>query len=196
MAETTFRKFYLLADFVAMAGAPPVAGQVQTALDAIGQIVLVGSTFNQSIFVEWPTLPSAGDLLAVGAVVAAFTGSSTTSAPIIVTSAQATTTTGAAVSKLTLTTPPLDAGTYQIIFSCQIRMTAVVAGEAARAISTINGVSQQDHWGESVLKAYNGAATIQRTAGQTITVDLSIQEVGPGVGTAEMSQARISVDKL
>jgi hypothetical protein len=154
------------------------------------------------VIVEWiGEPPTVQDRLDVRTMIAAFAGGTTTAEPFITVEAGPVTTTGAAVDVIDFTSPPLDEGTYQIIFSSQFRMTAVVAGEAARALwivtaSPAAASTQQDHWGEAVVKAYNGAATIKRSAGQTIRVQLQIQEVGPGAGTAEMTKARVTVDKI
>jgi hypothetical protein len=206
MPASSFRRFYRRGDFTALPAGEINVPVLVTALAALVFDVSIVDVspldFGDGVTIEWEGFPSVADVTALDAFIAAFIGGATTSQPFTTVSAAATTTTSAtAVSKIDFTTPALDAGTYQIIFSSQFRMLANVAGEAARAISIITAapaapVDQQDHWGESVVKAYNGSATILRTAGQTIRVQLQIAEVGPGVGTAEMSKARVTIDKI
>jgi hypothetical protein len=204
MAETNYTRFYLREEFTALVGNIPIAlfATVIGGLTLTVHPIDVRLTPQQhGVIIEWTAFPSTEDITAVDAAVAAFVGGTTTSEPFVTVNAGPITTTGAAVDVIDFTSPPLDAGTYQIIFSSQFRMTAVVVGDAARALTIVTASpagpsTQQDHWGEAVVKAYNGAATIKRSAGQTIRVQLQIQEVGPGVGTAEMTKARVTVDKI
>lgn len=209
MAETTITRYYREEEFSNLApGFGLDANYLATVLGAlalsepVAEVRKIQAGEAVGVAVAWAGIPSNADVAAVDAAVAAFTGGPTTSEPFVEVSTPATTASNATpVTKIDITTPPLEAGTYQVIFSCQYRMQAVVAGDAARAISIVtpSGTSarqQVDHWGESVAKAYNGAATFKRTTGQTIRVQLLIAEVGPGTGTAEMSDARVSVDKI
>jgi hypothetical protein len=207
MADTSFRRFYRRAAFVALPAPAPI--DVAVLSTVIGALVLdhypagiFPFSIGDGVELEWAEYPLLGDFTLVDAAIAAFVGGATTAAPIIVVANAAVTTTSATpTSVIDVTTPALSAGTYQVIFSSQFRLTTTVAGEAARAIAIITAspaaaVQQLDHSGDAVVRCYNGAATLLRTAGQTIRVQLQIAEVGPGVATAEMTQARVTIDKI
>src|SRR5690606_37777636 len=100
------------------------------------------------------------------------------------------------VEKMRATTPPRDAGTYQVVWNSAIRMQAVIAGtgvEAKIRLERSDGafVEQTDAWDLNVRHAFNGAITFTLSAGQTIEAVLSFSRLGAS-GTAEMSGARIS----
>jgi len=209
MADESYRRFYGQSAFLALTSgllaALPLFKTEVGLLALTAPIVDVRLTVlgvQLTVVVEWAARPSDNDLLLVDGKVASFVGSATTSEPIVAVSAGATTAANATlVDKIDLVTPPLDAGTYQVIWTSQLRMQAVVVGDAARAVLTITPSggapqTQMDHWGEAVVKAYNGAATFLRAAGQTIRVQLQLAEVGPGVGVAEISLARVTIDKI
>jgi hypothetical protein len=208
MADNSFRRFYRRVDFVALAltadlNAGPLAIQINAlALSTPVAEVRANTLLADGIVIEWLSLPTLADFAAIDAVVAAFVGGSTAIQPFVVTVNSAVTTTSATPTNvIDFTTPTLDAGTYQIIFSSQFRLTTAVAGEAARALFVVTAspaaaVTQQDHSGDPVVKAYNGAVTLARAQGQTMRVQLQIAEVGPGVATAEMTQARITIDRI
>ena len=59
----------------------------------------------------------------------------------------------------------------------------------------IQSVHQDDAWNLANRHAFNGAITFQVQARQTIACLLTFNRLG-GSGTAEMSGARISVDKI
>lgn len=206
MADDYFRRRYTQADFTSLAtsiaeGLP----LLRTALALLSLTVPVSDvrldlSLNAAI-VEWLTLPAAADITAVNAAVAAFVGGSTTSAPIEINSFGAvTTTSGTPTVKITHTTGPLDAGTYQVIWNSSLRMLAVIAntgveGRIALVRSDGATVSQSDAWDLNSLHVFNGALTFQILAGQTIAATLSFLRLGAS-GTAEMSGARITIDKI
>lgn len=208
MAEDSFRRFYLRADFLALVGSQIPLPLLQTALlelnPTLSQLIIdVRELPGESgAVLEWRARPSDADLVLVDNLIATFTGGATTDAPQVATNAGPVTASSATpVDVIDITSAPLDAGTYQVVMTCQMRMQAVVAGDAARAILTITPSPaaarvQREHWGEAVEHAYNLTATFQRQAGQTIRVQLQIAEVGPGAGTAEITNARVTIDKI
>jgi len=82
--------------------------------------------YGDSVVVEWSNIALAEDIAAIDAAIAAFVGGTTSSAPLEVNSfAVATATDGTPVTKIDVTTPPLDPGTYQVIWTSSLRMQAV-----------------------------------------------------------------------
>jgi hypothetical protein len=149
------------------------------------------------LVIEWADFPSTDDITAIDAAIAGFTGGSTTSTLAVQTNnGPVVATSSTPVNVIDFTTPALDAGKYQAIWTSMFRLTATAANTGARAIVTVAGVTQQSHWGESLVTAYNGAATFERLAGQTIHVQLQIAKVGAGAVNAEMTGARFSIDKI
>lgn len=206
MSDDYFRRRYTQADFVAL---PTSIGEALPLLrTALAVLTLTEPVYDVRLdpsgaaaIVEWVALPTSGDLAAVNAAVAAFTGGSTTSAPIEINSfGAATSTSGTPTVKITHTTQPLDEGTYQVIWNSSIRMQAVIANtgvEGRIAIQRSDGasVSQSDAWDLANLHTFNGAITFVILAGQTIAVTLSFLRLGAS-GVAEMSGARITIDKI
>jgi hypothetical protein len=201
-----YRLIFLREAFTSLVGNIPIA-LLRSQLAALPLVVPITDArmmlLGEGVIVEWiGEPPTVQDRTDVRAKVAAFVGGSTTSEPfVVVSNAASTTTTSAAVAKLDFTSPALDGGTYHLDWSSQIRMTAVVAGEAVRAIMTLtvgaaSPVTQQTHWGEAVQFAYNGGATFKVQSGDVVKFKLEFAEVGPGAGTAEMSGARVTVDKI
>ncbi len=81
-----------------------------------------------------------------------------------------------------------------------MRMQAVIANTgvvATMRITRSDGVfvEQDDAWDRSNRHAYNWPITFEILAGQTITTLLTFNRLGAS-GTAEMSGARITVDKI
>lgn len=204
MADTNFRRFYRPADFAALTGNLDI-GLLRTALTAlvlstpIGNVELLAPGLG--VRLEWDTLPSAADITAINAAVASFVGGTTTSSPFEYNSfAASTSTVGTPTTKLDNTTPPLDAGTYQVLWTTSLRMLAVIANTGIQADITLTrsdgaAVRQDDSWDLNVRHAFNGAITFQVAAGQTLRSLLTFQRLGAS-GTAELSGARITVDKI
>jgi len=206
MADDYFRRRYTQADFTSLNTS--IAEGLPLLRTALALLTLTEPVYDVRLdpsqgaaIVEWVALPSTADVAAVDAAVAAFTGGTTTSAPIEINSfAAATSTIGTPTVKITHTTEPLDEGTYQVIWNSSIRMLAVIANtgvEGRIAISRSDGasVSQSDAWDLANLHTFNGAITFVILAGQTITATLSFLRLGSS-GTAEMSGARITIDKI
>lgn len=206
MADDYFRRRYIQGDFTSLATsiaeALPLLRTTLTLLVLSVPVSDVRLDLGQSAaIVEWLTLPLQSDINAVNAAVAAFTGGTTTAAPIEINSfGAATSTSGTPVVKITHTTAPLAAGTYQVIWNSSLRMQAVIANtgiEGRIAISRSDGASvlQSDAWDLANLHVFNGALTFIILAGQTISVVLSFLRLGAS-GVAEMSGARVTIDKI
>jgi hypothetical protein len=199
MALTTIQRFYRREEFVLLNG-PLSVPLFQTHLSGVVLSVPVANlelTSGGGLRIQWEGHPSPEDILAIDGGVASFVGGVTTSAPIVQANAgPVIASNSTAVDAIDFTTPALDGGTYQVIWTSSYRLSAAAANTAARAIATINSVSQQTHWGESVVCAYNGAATFVRNAGQVVRVQLQIAKIGAGVVNAEMTNARFSIDKI
>lgn len=206
MADDYFRRRYVPADFLVLTTS--LAEAVPLLRTALSQLVLTEpvnevrlDVSGSGVVVEWVRLPTALDVTAVNTAVATFVGATTTSAPIELNSFAASTTTSATpVTKITHTTQPLVAGTYQVIWNSSIRMLAVLANtgvEGRITISRSDGatVGQTDAWDLANNHVFNGAITFVIQAGQTIAVTLAFLRLGV-TGTAEMSGARITIDKV
>lgn len=200
MATQNFRIIYDRSEFLALSGSIqlPVLTTTLLGLSLTSPIVDIRRTpSGNGVAVEWESLVSEADIDAVDDAIATFVGAATTSDPFVQTNAGPVTASNSTpVSVIDFTTPPLDFGTYDVKFSSMYRLVNTSANTAARAISIVNGSQQMTHWGEAVVSAYNGSGTLQRLAGQTIRVQLQIAKVGAGAVTAEMTGARISIDKV
>lgn len=199
MAESNVRRFYRREEFTSLNGPIPLE-LLSTELNGLTLSVPIADmriTTAGGLVLEWAEFPSGADITAIDTAVAAFTGGETTSTLEVQSNAGPVTAgTSTPVDVIDFTTPPLSAGKYQVIWTSMFRLTATAANTGARAIVTVAGVTQQSHWGESLVTAYNGAATFERLAGQTIRVQLQIAKVGAGAVNAEMTGARFSIDKI
>jgi hypothetical protein len=207
MADESSKLTLFQSDFPVLVGSISENKELfETGLTGLGLATPVNETRiaqgGASLIVEWATFASEADRDAVIAFALTFTGGTTSEAPIVATNAGPVTAPNATpVTVIDVTSPPLAAGTYQVVVSCQMRMQAEVVGDAARAILTLttppaSAPAQQEHWGFAVSHAYNAVATFNRQAGQTIQVLLQVAEVGPGSGVAEITNARVTIDKI
>jgi len=199
VAETNIRRFYAREEFIALNGPIPI-DLLSTALSGLTLDVPIADlriTTAGGLMIEWAALPSSADITVIDAAIATFTGGTTTSTLAVQTNnGPVTASTSTPVDVIDFTTPPLSTGKYQVIWTSMFRLTATAANTGARAIATVAGVTQQSHWGEALVTAYNGAATFERLAGQTIHVRLQIAKIGAGAVNAEMTGARFSIDKI
>lgn len=206
MSDDYFRRRYTQADFTSLATS--ISEAIPLLRTALGTLVLTEPVYDvrldpttSAAIVEWVRLPSSADLIAVNAAVAAFAGGTTTSAPIELNSFGASTTTsGTPTTKITHTTQPLAAGTYQVLWNSSTRMLVAAANTGVEGRISITrsdavNVAQTDAWDLANLHVFNGAITFVILAGQTISVTLSFLRLGAS-GTAEMSGARITIDKV
>jgi hypothetical protein len=199
VADTNIRRFYRREEFVLLNGSIPL-DLLSTTLGGLTLSVPIANlsiTVPGGLVIEWAAFPSTADITAIDAAIAAFTGGNTTSTLAVQTNnGPVTASTATAVDVIDYTTPALSAGKYQVIWNSMFRLTATAANTGARAIATVSGVTQQAHWGETLVSAYNGAATFERLAGQTIRVQLQIAKIGAGAVNAEITGARFSIDKI
>jgi hypothetical protein len=206
MSDINIVKFYRPEVFTSLpAGSVISEGLLRTWLSALVLSTPIGLlevlAVGLGVRITWDTLPSESDLAAILARVGLFTGGATTSAPFEYNSfAVSTSTVGTPTIKLDNTTPALDAGTYQVLWTTSTRMQAVIANTGVQADITLTrsdgvNVHQDDAWSLSNRHAFNGAITFQVLAGQTIRSLLTFQRLGAS-GTAELSGARITVDKI
>lgn len=172
--------------------APPLSLPVNETRLALGGAALI---------VDWAGLPSSADVAAVTALIPTIVGVTTTSQPFEFNSfAASTSTSGVHATKIDQTTPPLDAGTYQVLWNSSLRMAAVIANtgiEGKIRITRSDGafVEQDDAWDLANRHAFNGAITFTLLAGQTIRAHLTFARLGAS-GTAEMSGARVTIDQI
>jgi hypothetical protein len=199
VADTNIKRFYRREEFPLLNGPIPL-DLLSTTLGGLTlsvPIANLGITIPGGLVIEWAAFPSTVDITAIDAAIAAFTGGTTTSTLAVQSNnGPVTASTATAVDVIDYTTPALSAGKYQVIWNSMFRLTATAANTGARAIATVSGVTQQAHWGEFLFTAYNGAATFERLAGQTIRVQLQIAKIGAGAVNAEMTGARFSIDKI
>lgn len=206
MAESSFRRFYRVTEFLALVGG--LRANIHMirlaigALDLSAQVAAVEIIGNDDVLlVEWTTLPTDEDLELVDDLVPVVVGGTTTSEPFIFQSfAVSQSTSNTHVAKIDETTPPLDAGTYQVSWSCSLRMASVVAntgveGKIRLERSDGQAVEQDDAWDRANRHAYNGSQPFQIVAGQTIRALLTFARLGAS-NTAEMSGARVTIDKI
>lgn len=172
--------------------APPLSLPVNETRIALGGAALI---------VDWAGLPSSADVAAVTALIPTIVGVVTTAEPFEFNSfAVSTSTSNTHAMKIDQTTPPLDAGTYQVLWTSSLRMQSVIANtgvEGKIRLTRSDGVfvEQDDAWNLSNRHAFNGAITFTLLAGQTIRVQLSHARLGAS-GTAEMSGARVTIDQI
>jgi hypothetical protein len=206
MAESTFRRFYRQAEFLGMAGNPVDPAQFATFLTTLPlsePVADVRVSVQGIVGVEWADLPTQNDLDILDNAVATFAAAPTTDQPFELNSFAATTaTTAALVDKINFTTPPLAAGTYQVLWTSMLRMVAAVANTGVRGVMTLarqpgnTQVQQESNWDLAQKIAFNGGLTFQVTAGQTISALLQLNKLGAAAATAEMSGARVTIDKI
>jgi hypothetical protein len=203
--DSGYRIKFLREAFTALVGNIPIALLRTELLALVLTVPITDARMNLSgsaVIVEWlGEPPITADRAAVANKVASFVGGATTAQPFVYNSfAVAASTSSTPVVKINETTPPLDEGTYQFSWTSSLRMQAVIANTGIQADITFtrsDGVSvhQDDAWDRNVKHAYNGSMPFPILAGQTVTSLLTFQRLGAS-GTAEMSGARITVDKI
>lgn len=205
MSEVNFTKFYRVSDFVSLVTASINEGLLRTALSGLTLSTPIGNVEalapGLGARLQWDTLPSAADITSIDGVIAAFTGGATTSEPFEIESLGTTqSTSGALVDKINFTTPPLDAGTYQVCWCSSLRMNPAAAN--AGVLGTLRVTrsdavfrEQSDAWDLTANHAFNGAITFKVLTGQTLTVRHSVSRIGAS-GTAEMFGVRVTIDQL
>jgi hypothetical protein len=203
MGTFEIKKFFPRADFTSLPPGEIPLALFQTHIGGLVWSVPIIDVFliDAGLVVQWAALPSEADDDQLDAAVISFVGGTTTSVPFEINSfATATSTSTTPVEKINFTTPALDAGTYQVIWTSSLRMQAVIANtgvEGKIRLTRSDGifVEQDDAWALSNRHAYNGAITFGIEAGQTIHSLITFSRLGAS-GTAEMSGARLTIDKI
>lgn len=102
--------------------------------------------------------------------------------------------TGDGYNKLSLSVGPLKAGDYFLSWSCEIRVTGVVADSGVSASLSVDGSELATTKNETTdWTHFGGVLDLEIVSGQTIQVDLDFSKFGAGVNTAEMRRSRIIV---
>lgn len=200
-------KFYADAEFV---GRLPGYGiDVRLLSTLIGELtqstpvvdVRIVTSPASGVVVEWENQPTTGDVDLVDAVVAAFPGGLTSSDPIRVDSlAVETSSSPEPVTKIDHITPALDEGTYLVTWAASLQMQEVIADTRMRAELTLTRsddftIHQVDAWDRAEPHAFNGATAFIVATGQRLSALLAFSRLGSS-GVAEMSGARITIDKI
>jgi hypothetical protein len=208
MSETTFRKYYAQTEFTAMAGEFVHAEQFALYLTTLPlglPAVDVRAVQTHSVSVEWDDFPPPGDIAIVDAAVAAFVALPPTDEPLQAESLGITSaTTSTLVDVIDVTTPPRDAGTYQVLWDCLVGMLATVANAGVRGLITLTRTQgssvvtrQWEHnWNLQQPQTFSGGITFECEAGATIRARLQVAKIGAPAATAQMSVARITADKI
>lgn len=214
MTDTSVRRTYYAFQFVALGGGSLAENKpvIDAALASISPPLSVPVNETRlalgggALIVEWQELPSAADVLQVDALIPAIVGVATTSAPIEVEAlAVVDNATTVLVDVIDVTTPPRDAGTYQIMWASLIAMLAVVANAGVRVVITLtrsNGDgsgpvsrSWESNWDRQQPLAFTGGITFQVLAGQRLRARLQFARIGVAA-TGRLSQARITIDQI
>lgn len=201
-------RLYARSDFAALTGAIPI-DLLRSRLSGLPQTVtIIDVRFTpqqDGVIVEWLTFPGAADVQAVDDSIATFAGGTTSSAPLEVESLGITSATSSAlVDVIDTTTPPLDAGTYQVFWNSLVGMLAAVANTGVRGVITLTrirgaaNVSRQweHNWTMQQPQLFGGGITFQCAAGDRIRVLLQVGKVGTPAATAQMAMARITIDQI
>jgi hypothetical protein len=207
MSESTFRKYYPQAAFVAMGGVTAEAAQFQTHLSTVGFTVplVTAHDDNGFITVEFSSLPSPNDITTLDNAVATFVALPATDAPLVAESLAVTSATNATlVTVIDQTTPPRAAGTYQISWTALVGMLAAVTNTGVRGVITLtrtqgaNVVARTWEHNSSLQQpqTFCGCVTFLCQAGATLRAHLQVAKVGAPAATAQMSVARITADKI
>jgi hypothetical protein len=203
MSESSFRKFYGYAEFLALStGLIPDPEQLTAFLATYGFSVVptfAAAIGGDTIVVEWETFPAQTDLPLLDAAIAEFTGGVTRQLFVAESFAAATSNSTTPVVKIDQTTPPLEGGTYLVCWASSLRMATAAANAGVQArvrLERSDGqfVEQTDAWDLTVNHAFNGAQPFAILPGQTIHASVSFNRLG-SAGVAELSGARITAQR-
>jgi hypothetical protein len=176
---------------------PPLSVPVNETRIALGGAALI---------VDWAGLPSADDVQRVADLIPTIEGVATTSEPFEIESLGTTTTTDTVtpVDKIDFATPPLDEGTYQVMWDCLVGMVATVANTGVKGIITltrIRGASSvartwSHGWNQQEPQLFGSGITFKCQAGDRIRAQLQVLKLGAAAATAAMAMARITIDQI
>lgn len=210
MALTNINRFYQRAEFVSLlAGFDLDIDQISAQLGSLSLSAPVVNverlSQNEGILVQWEVMPTAGDIVAVDGVIAAFTGGAVSSDPVEVESLGITNaTTSTLVTVIDVTSTPRERGKYLVTWDSLIGMLAAVANTGARGVITLtrtrgaSSVSRQweHNWTLPQPQLFGSGLTFSCEAGDTIHVLLQIAKVGAPAATAQMAVARVTIDRV
>ncbi len=214
MSDESYRKTFYAYEFTALGGASLAENKdvIDAALASTTPALTVPINETRlalggaALIVEWATLPTSSDVAAVTATVPTIVGVVTTSEPFELESLAVTTTTDATtpVDKIDFTTPPLDAGTYQVIWDCLVGMVATVANTGVKGIITLTRIrgatsvsrTWSHGWNQQEPQLFGSAITFKCQAGDRIRAQLQVLKLGAAAATAAMSMARITIDQI
>jgi hypothetical protein len=154
--------------------------------------------------VQWAAVPSTADLLQMANAIATYPGGETSSSPLQVEAlAVADNAATDLVDVIDVTTPPRDAGTYQILCNCQIGLAVTVANAGARVVATFSRIRgaaivsrpYEHAWNLSQPQLFSPDITFECEAGDQIRARLQFQRIGVAA-IARLSNARITIDQL
>ncbi len=207
MSESSFRKYYEQAEFVAMNNVEVDAAQFETFLSTVSFSAPVVDVYevNGFIAVEFSELPFSADIDALDAAVASFVAAPPTNGPLVIESLGITSaTTSTLVDVIDVTTPPRDAGTYQVLWDCLVGMLATVTNAGVRGLITLTRTqganvvtrSWEHNWNLQQPQTFSGGITFECQSGATIRARLQVAKIGAPAATAQMAVARITADKI
>ncbi len=198
MAHETYRLTFEPSDFPLVEGPVDIV-LLSTALAGLpleSRIIDVRPSTAGGISIEWLSLISPEDRELVVSTLARFTQVEPTSESFTrAVAGPVTASTSTLVSVLDFVTPPLEAGRYRVAWLSQLRLTLSASATHARAVAVIEGRTQQHHTSDVLPHAFNGHCLVDRRAGETLRVSLSIAKLGSGPVSAEMSDACFTIEK-
>ena len=104
-----------------------------------------------------------------------------------------------------MTTPPRDAGTYQILTTCMVGMLATVANTGVRGTVTYQLIrggavaaerSYSHGWNQQEPQTFSAPLTFECQAGDRIRARLQVTKLGVAAATAQLARARVTIDQL
>src|SRR5690606_22190807 len=160
MAEESFRKTYYEHEFTALGGGSLAENKAVIDAALLQLDPPLGTAVNEvrlalggaAAIVEWTALPSAEDVGRVDALIPTIDGIVTTGEPFELEELAAVgATADDLVDVIDFTTPPLDGGTYQIMWASEVGMQATVANTGVRGVATFSrsdGATRkwEHHW--------------------------------------------------
>jgi len=205
MATTNASRTYATSEFTGAGGDP----NVEIFAAEVGELALSAqpttvSRAGTSVSLTWNGLPTAADLALIDAAVVAHTGGAFApdlqSAVVEAAGTNATTTEDV---RVTLTTGKLPAGAYQVVWSAEIAVDAVVANTGCQLNFYIqkNGGARVER-GQGVVSAqlFDTRAAVAYLegveAGDNYTFELGYKKVGASANIAKIQSARLYLKPL
>lgn len=206
MAFSDFRIALEQQDFPALVGAPVDVEQFKQDLAVRTFTVPPADVYgsNGFVIVYWDQAPTPADTAEVVAAASAFSAPPTTDQPFQVESLGVTSNPDTTLlDVINEATPPLNAGTYQVLWICLVSMEATIVNAGVRAVITLTATQgegslqrQWEHnWNLQQPQTFSGGVTFNVTAGTTVRAHLQVARLGVDA-VARVAAARITVDKI